>query len=53
MDETHGGAGSVHLNADSPAVNAANPSAVGTPDYDGTMRPQGGRSDIGAFEFKP
>jgi hypothetical protein len=41
-----------HLNADSPAINAANPSAVATPDYDGVMRPQGGRSDIGAFEFK-
>jgi hypothetical protein len=41
-----------HLNADSPAINAANPAAVATPDYDGVMRPQGGRSDIGAFEFK-
>jgi hypothetical protein len=41
-----------HLNADSPAINAADPSAAETPDYDGVMRPQGGRSDIGAFEFK-
>jgi hypothetical protein len=41
-----------HLNADSPAINAADPSAVATPDFDGVMRPQGGRSDIGAFEFK-
>ena len=41
------------LLADSPAIDAAHPSITGTADYDGVARPQNGRSDMGAFEFKP
>lgn len=43
----------LHLLADSPAIDAAHPSIPGTADYDGVSRPQNGRSDLGAFEFKP
>lgn len=42
------------LTASSPAIDTANPSA--TPpatDILGTARPQGVRSDVGAFEYKP
>ncbi|MBA3501975.1 MAG: hypothetical protein M4D80_02405 [Myxococcota bacterium] len=42
-----------HLKLGSPAINAAHPSIPGTADYDGVARPQNGRSDLGAFEFKP
>jgi len=42
-----------HLAAGSPAINTADPSATNGHDYDGTSRPQGGRDDIGAFEYKP
>jgi hypothetical protein len=45
--------GDFHLKANSPAIDAANPTLVGTPDFDGIARPQGAHSDIGAFEFKP
>jgi hypothetical protein len=45
--------GDYHLQPGSPAVDAANPGNAGTPDFDGTTRPQGTRSDIGAFELKP
>jgi hypothetical protein len=38
---------------ESPAINAAHPSIPGTADYDGVARPQNGRSDLGAFEYKP
>ncbi len=42
------------LKPSSPAIDSADPSA--TPpatDYAGTPRPQGPRSDVGAFEYKP
>ncbi len=42
-----------HLLATSPAKDAADPAATDDHDYDGTPRPQNGRSDIGAFEYKP
>ncbi|MBV8761599.1 MAG: hypothetical protein JO257_30165 [Deltaproteobacteria bacterium] len=42
-----------HLMMGSPAIDAADPAATITTDYDGTMRPQGARRDIGAFEYKP
>ena len=45
--------GDYHLQLASPAIDAANPGAAATPDFDGTSRPQGTRSDMGAFEFKP
>jgi hypothetical protein len=46
-------AGDYHLKAGSTAVDAGDPNATNTVDYDGISRPQGTRSDIGAFEFKP
>jgi hypothetical protein len=46
--------GDFHLQAGSPAIDAAKTTATPpTEDFDGTMRPQGARNDIGAFEFKP
>lgn len=42
-----------HLAPGSPAIDAADPAATTLIDYDGTVRPQGTRSDIGAFESKP
>ena len=42
-----------HLNSDSVAKNAADPAATVTVDIEGTVRPQEGRSDMGAYEFKP
>jgi hypothetical protein len=44
-----------HLLATSPAIDVAvpSPSALATPDFDGTARPQGAQPDTGAFELKP
>jgi hypothetical protein len=50
---TNGAAGDFHLLVGSPAIDAADPTATATVDYDGTARPQGVRRDIGAFEYKP
>lgn len=47
------GNGDYRLLADSPAVDAADPAITGTADFDGTSRPQNGRSDLGAFELVP
>jgi hypothetical protein len=40
-----------HLNATSPAINNATSSLVPSIDFDGVSRPQGGRYDVGAYEF--
>jgi len=45
--------GDFHLRAASAAVDAADPAATEMADFDGTPRPQGTRSDMGAFEYKP
>jgi len=45
--------GDFHLMTGSPAIDAADPAATLTSDYDGTARPQGSARDIGAFEYKP
>ena len=45
--------GDFHLRAESAAIDAAHPTLPGTADFDGVARPQNGRSDLGAFEFKP
>ena len=42
-----------HLKPGSPAIDAANPTTLIARDFDGTPRPQGLRSDIGAFEYVP
>jgi hypothetical protein len=41
-----------HLKSDSPAKNVADPAATLNVDFDGEARPQDGRSDMGADEFK-
>lgn len=46
-------AGDYHLTSTSSAIDAADPGANNMVDFDGTSRPQGTRSDIGAFEYKP
>jgi hypothetical protein len=49
-------AGNYRVKATSPAIDSARQTgnfASVTSDYDGTERPQGGASDIGAFERKP
>ncbi len=40
-----------HLMAGSPAVDAADPTVQDAHDFDGTARPQGAASDLGAFEL--
>lgn len=46
--------GDFHLKAGSVAIDAADPAIVTIDrDHDGTHRPQGTRSDIGAFEYLP
>ena len=45
--------GDFHLQSGSPAIDAADPAAPPTQDFDGTNRPQGPRSDLGAFEVVP
>jgi hypothetical protein len=46
--------GDFHLKPGSAAIDTANPADVFTGhDLDGTPRPQGARSDIGAFEYFP
>ncbi len=44
-------ANNYHLTSSSPAIDQANSSYAASPDYDGTARPQGSSSDIGAYEF--
>ena len=43
-------AGNYHLKPGSPAIDAADPAATPAIDLDGTLRPQGAHSDVGAFE---
>lgn len=47
------GNGDYHLQTTSPAIDAADVSATDANDFDGVARPQGPRSDLGAFEYKP
>jgi hypothetical protein len=42
-----------HLGRGSPAIDAAAPMQTNSRDRDGVPRPQGTRSDIGAFEYVP
>lgn len=41
-----------HLLPGSPAIDAADPTATESADFEGTPRPQGAGRDIGAFEYK-
>jgi hypothetical protein len=45
--------GDFHLRSGSPSIDAADPTSSNTIDFDGTLRPQGARDDLGAFELKP
>jgi hypothetical protein len=47
------GSGDFHLLVGSPAIDSADPAAALSHDYDGSIRPQGAASDMGAFEFTP
>jgi hypothetical protein len=43
-----------HIKLHSPAIDATDPAALSNGrDFDGVVRPQGTRSDIGAFEYVP
>jgi hypothetical protein len=53
VDPLFVGGASYGLKSSSPAVDAADPNAVDSIDLAGTLRPQGPRSDIGAYEYKP
>jgi len=53
VDPLFVGGGSFALKSSSPAVDAADPNAVDNVDLVGTLRPQGPRNDIGAYEYKP
>ncbi len=46
------GGGNYHLKSTSPAVNQGTTAYAPAIDFDGTARPQGGRIDIGAYEFR-
>jgi hypothetical protein len=46
------GSGDFHLKANSPVINQADPNATLTIDIDGDPRPQDGRRDIGADEYR-
>jgi hypothetical protein len=49
-----GAHGDFHLKLGSAAIDAGDPGLVSIDrDFEGTHRPQGTRSDIGAFEYKP
>jgi hypothetical protein len=50
LDAAHG---MYSLNATSPAIDAADPTATDGPDLVGISRPQGPRDDLGAYEYKP
>jgi hypothetical protein len=43
--------GNYHLSSGSPAIDAADPTAILNVDFEGTVRPQGAGRDIGAFEY--
>lgn len=55
VDPRFVGNGDYHLRADSPAIDAGNPSSAPSIDYDGDQRPwpTGGRIDIGVDEYTP
>jgi hypothetical protein len=44
-------AGNVHLQADSPCIDAGDPAYVPATDFEGDARPQGPAGDMGADEF--
>jgi len=46
-------AGDYHLQAGSPAIDAASSAVSDDHDFDDVTRPQGAAPDIGAFEYKP
>jgi len=49
----NGGAGDLHLQTNSPCINAGNNAYVATTnDFDGNPRVKGGAPDVGAYEFQ-